>query len=316
MTPPLVSVLIPCHNAERWIGETISSVLEQTHSNLEVIVVDDGSTDGSLERLRAFTDPRIRVIGQPNGGAAKARNTALEASRGSLVQWLDADDLLDPQKIACQVVQLLGHPCHVACAAWARFTQTPREADCTIEEVPYRSEPLTWLLRALDSGGGMLFPARWLIPRPIVETAGPWDESLTLNDDGEYFTRIVLASQGVLTCEQAKCYYRSGIEGSLSSSRSPAAWSSYYHSIELITARLLRTGPTESTKMACSKLWQHFAQAVFPYDADLCDEAMGHASQLHPVELAAEGGRAFLAISSVFGWRLAMRLRQIKDRFR
>jgi glycosyltransferase involved in cell wall biosynthesis len=97
-----VSILIPCYNAERYVGEAIESALGQTYPNVEVIVIDDGSTDGSLEVIRSFGE-RIRWETGPNRGGSAARNRGIELARGELVQFLDADDLLHPAKLERQV---------------------------------------------------------------------------------------------------------------------------------------------------------------------------------------------------------------------
>ena len=99
---PLVSVLIPSWNKDRWVSAAIASALAQTHPRVEVIVVDDGSTDGSRAVLDAWAD-RIRVAHQAHSGANVARNHALRLARGEFVQYLDADDWLHPDKIATQV---------------------------------------------------------------------------------------------------------------------------------------------------------------------------------------------------------------------
>ncbi len=106
---PLVTVIIPVYNGAEFIGETIDSALMQTYRNLEVIVVDDGSTDRTPEILRQYArkDQRVRVIMQANGGVSKARNTALAAARGEFIAPLDADDLWLPAKIARQVKRML-----------------------------------------------------------------------------------------------------------------------------------------------------------------------------------------------------------------
>lgn len=95
---PAISVVIPCYNTERYVGEAIESALDQTYSSVEVIVIDDGSTDGSLEVIRSF-GARIRWETGPNRGACAARNRGLALARGELIQFLDADDLLHPEKL-------------------------------------------------------------------------------------------------------------------------------------------------------------------------------------------------------------------------
>jgi len=95
---PLVSTIIPCYNSSRYVAEAIQSALDQTYEHKEVVVIDDGSTDGSLDVIRSFGD-RIRWESGPNRGACAARNRGLELARGKLIQFLDADDLLHPEKL-------------------------------------------------------------------------------------------------------------------------------------------------------------------------------------------------------------------------
>ncbi len=93
---PLVSILIPCYNAEAWLAQTLESALAQTWSPTEIIVVDDGSKDRSLEIAKAFEPRGVKVISQHNQGASAARNRAFQESQGDFIQYLDADDLLAP----------------------------------------------------------------------------------------------------------------------------------------------------------------------------------------------------------------------------
>jgi glycosyltransferase involved in cell wall biosynthesis len=105
---PLVSVIMPVFNGEKYLSEAIESVLTQLYSPLELIVVDDGSTDGSASIVRSHED--VRYIYEPNKGVAVARNTGLTAARGEFIAFLDADDIWPPQKLQIQVEYLLDHP--------------------------------------------------------------------------------------------------------------------------------------------------------------------------------------------------------------
>src|SRR5437899_12664005 len=100
---PLVSILIPAFNAQEWIADTLKSAIGQTWERKEVIVVDDGSTDQTLAIARQFASERVSIVTQNNQGAAAARNRAFSVSQGDYIQWLDADDLLAPDKIARQM---------------------------------------------------------------------------------------------------------------------------------------------------------------------------------------------------------------------
>jgi glycosyltransferase involved in cell wall biosynthesis len=102
MSAPLVSIIIPCFNTARYVGEAIESALRQTYSHREVIVIDDGSTDRSLEVIRSFGDA-IRWETGPNRGGSAARNRGITLARGEAIQFLDADDFLHPQKLEEQI---------------------------------------------------------------------------------------------------------------------------------------------------------------------------------------------------------------------
>ncbi|MBV9996064.1 MAG: glycosyltransferase [Caulobacteraceae bacterium] len=120
--PPRVSVLMPAHNAARWLGEAIESVLGQTLADLELLVVDDGSTDGSAEILRAFQqrDPRLKVLVQPRRGLCDALNHGLAAARAPLLARLDADDLAHPERLERQAAFLAAQPQTGLVGAWAQ----------------------------------------------------------------------------------------------------------------------------------------------------------------------------------------------------
>jgi glycosyltransferase involved in cell wall biosynthesis len=102
MTPEMVSIIIPCYNAAQYVSEAIESALAQTYSNCEVIVVDDGSTDGSLDAIQRFGD-KIQIKTGPNQGASAARNTGVELARGQWIQFLDADDRLVPNCVELKI---------------------------------------------------------------------------------------------------------------------------------------------------------------------------------------------------------------------
>ena len=160
----------------------------------------------------------------------------------------------------------------------------------------------------------MLFPALWLIPRAIADAAGPWDETLSLGDDGEYFTRILLSAERVLFCEGARCYYRSGLPGSLSGKKSAKALASGFRVLELCEAHLRAREDSERVRQGFALSWQHFAHATYPYDADLAESALARARELHCVTIRPGGGPAFHAVSRLFGWRLARRLQVASGR--
>jgi glycosyltransferase involved in cell wall biosynthesis len=314
MAHPKVSVLIPCFNAERYIGETIESVLRQTWPAIEVIVVDDGSTDSSAAEIERFKSAGVQLIRQENKGAGAARNRAYVASSGNFVQFLDADDLLDFKKIECQMARIVDRPRCVASAQWGRFYSSTNETRFDPEPVWCDLDPLDWLTLSRADGLGMLFPALWLAPRSIADAAGQWDERLSLGDDGEYFTRILLAAERVLFCSGARCHYRSSVPSSLSGRKSPGAWSSQFRVIELCEAYVRAREDSERTRRGFALSWQHLAHASYPYDPDLAERSLARARTLGPVVIRPGGGPAFAIVSRVLGWRVARRFQVASGR--
>jgi glycosyltransferase involved in cell wall biosynthesis len=106
----VISVIIPAYNVAQFLREAVDSALAQTRRDIEAIVVDDGSTDGSADMLRDLDDPRLRVIRQDNAGSAAARNAGLRLASGNLVAFLDADDRWAPQNLERQAAFLESHP--------------------------------------------------------------------------------------------------------------------------------------------------------------------------------------------------------------
>jgi glycosyltransferase involved in cell wall biosynthesis len=304
-------VLIPCYNAERWIGETLGSVHRQTWKNVQIVVVNDGSTDRSESVLRAMARANTSVVTQENRGPSAAMNAAFARAEGEFIQYLDADDILGPDKIELQIRRLAEAKDCVATAEWARFHNRIEDAEFHPDENWRDMDSIDWLVSAWRDGGGMLFPAQWLIPRAIVERVGPWREDLRLNNDGEYFSRIVLASRRVLFCAGARAYYRSGLPGSVSGTKSHAGWVSQQKVLEACESYLLERENTERTQRAVSLLWQRFAHVCYPYDRSIALDAEQRAHRLHSVRVSPGGGPALRFLMRLIGWKTA-RVLQLK----
>jgi glycosyltransferase involved in cell wall biosynthesis len=217
MSAPLVSILIPAFNAQEWIGHTLRSAIEQTWESKEVIVIDDGSTDQTLEIARRFESESVRIVTQENQGAAAARNKAFALSQGEYIQWLDADDLLARDKIAKQMQVLDQYISRrtLLCSAWGRFKYRYYKARFVPTALWCDLSPTEWLLRKMGQNLYMQ-TATWLVSRELTEAAGPWDTRLLGDDDNEYFCRVLLASDAVRFVPDARVYYRSFGYGSLS----------------------------------------------------------------------------------------------------
>jgi glycosyltransferase involved in cell wall biosynthesis len=315
MKLPLVSILIPCYNAERFLAETLKSALAQTWENIEVIVVDDGSSDNSLAVAKSFESPVVKVISQENQGQSASENRALAEAQGDFITYLDADDLLSPDKTELQV-RVLGDATSefVASGEWGRFFITPADAVFNPQPLWTDHTPVDWLVLAFENNL-MMHGASWLISRRIIEQAGPWNEKLSLINDFDYFSRVLLASKGIKFCSGARSFYRSGIENSLSASKSRSAWESAFLSLTIGTGNLLATEDTPRTRYACATVFQRFIYEVYPDVRDLQKIAATKVQVFGGSNLLPSGGERFRQLSRLIGWKLAKRFqRRISSR--
>ncbi len=181
--PPTVSVIIPCHNTERFLREAIVSTLAQTYPAAEIIVVDDGSTDGSAAIAAEY--PEVRLIRQANRGVSAARNRALADCRGEYVVFLDADDRLLPHALRLGVDCLAGHR---ECAFVHGFN---RPIDARGVPRPMAREPRTEsTFRTILSGHGLVPPASAMFRTEAVRAVGGFDESIRLAEDHDLYLRM------------------------------------------------------------------------------------------------------------------------------
>lgn len=306
----LVSILIPAYNAEPWLAESVGSALAQTWPNKEIIVVDDGSTDDTLAVARGFEGPHVRVLTQPNRGAAAARNAALGAARGDYIQWLDADDVLHAQKIANQmrVVATLPPTQALATSSWGRFFSDANRARVKADRLWETLSPVEWISRKFIDNTFM-FPASWLAGRHLVDRAGPWDERLSLDDDGEYFCRLVAASSAVHFVPDAWCYYRIGNSSSLSWRKSDRALESAQLSMKLCVDQLLTLEDSPRTRSASCQFLQAAHEQLYPERADLIDECRALAARLGGSIHPPRERMHFLLFRLLLGWRAAKAVR-------
>lgn len=193
--PPLVTVGIPFQNEERYLGAAVRSVLAQTWQNLEVLLVDDGSTDGSLAIARSFRDARVRVVSDGRRRYLPARlNEIVARARGELVARMDADDVAHPDRIRREVEALddAGSEC-VAAGTWAGIVDEHDEPLAVIEA----SLPVSSAV-ALERG---VFPHATLVARRDWLRANPYDEALSRAEDRDLWCRTVATSRFVIVPE-------------------------------------------------------------------------------------------------------------------
>lgn len=310
---PRVSIIIPCYNAERWLAETLESALAQTWPDKEIILVDDGSTDGSLALAKTFGSRGVNVVAQANAGAAAARNTGLRLATGDYLQFLDADDLMAPDKIERQVrrLQAEGADCLATCA-WGRFTTDPA---ATVPD-PHRElwcdlAPADWLVLAAEHNL-MMATATWLLPRSLAAQIGPWDTTHSSNplDDMDYFDRARVAARMILFCPETRTHYRSALAGSLSQVRHAVAWAAISTTLHRSADLLLTLENSARTRHAAATMLQRFIYEIYPAGPELAAAAAARVRQLGGSDLRPEFGPARRRIATVLGWKLTKRLHQ------
>jgi glycosyltransferase involved in cell wall biosynthesis len=304
---PLVSILIPAFDSERWIAQTLESALAQTWARTEVIVVDDGSTDQTLAIAKRFASRRVKVVRQGNQGASGARNTAFSFAQGDYIQWLDADDLLAPDKVQKQVEAL--DRCHskrsLLSGAWGYFSYRPHVAQFTPTALWCDLTPTDWLVRKLGQGLHMQTD-NWLVSRELSTLAGSWDTRLKRDNDGEYFCRIILASDGVRFVPQARSYYRKVGHRSVNyigSSREKLE--SLLLSLQLHVRYLRSLEDSERTRAACLHYLRIWLPAFYQFQPDLVRQLEQLASELGGCVGVPSLPWKYAWVAKLFGWRLA-----------
>ena len=185
---PLVSVIIPCYNAANWVEQSIQSALNQTYQPIEVIVIDNGSTDGSVEVIKSFGDTITSEAG-PNLGADHARNRGLELARGEYLQFLDAEDYLLPEKIARQMRVLQASDTNVVYEDWRRMEEG-QDGSCRYSAGIAGGHPD--ILEALLTNWVPQIPTV-LYSRQTFERNIRWNERLTWAQDWELHIRLAMA---------------------------------------------------------------------------------------------------------------------------
>ncbi|MFZ0962485.1 MAG: glycosyltransferase [Terriglobia bacterium] len=271
---PLVSILVPAYNAQDYLEDTLRSAVGQTWPRKEIIIVDDGSTDQTPVIARQFESRTVRLVTQKNAGAAAARNKAFSLSQGDYIQWLDADDLLAPDKISKQMEQLdkCPSPRMVLSSAWAKFMYRYKRAAFVPTRLWADLSPAEWMIRQMEDNVYMQ-TATWLVSRELTEAAGPWDTRLLGDDDGEYFSRVLKASAGTHFVPESKVYYRSA-GGSLSyigfsDRRRVAQWVSMKLHIQYVRS----LDDSQRARAACVTYLQNWMGFFFPERMDIFNEA-------------------------------------------
>lgn len=258
---PLVSVILPAYNAQATLAQAVHSVLSQDYVNLELLVVDDGSTDNTVQHP-VLRDPRIRVLQQKNSGPAAARNLGIAQARGALIAFIDADDVWMPGKLSTQVNYLQSHPStFIVFGGFQRWLAEPDGGITVPKSNSFPSAPRSLKPHSsVDPSPTLLAqPSGWIytdllldsvvhiitavVRKPVFDTVGMFDESLATGEDYDFWLR---ASRQFKIDQLAKCvaYYRIH-QGSIT--KMPRAENNEYRVVNKALCTWGATGPDGQT---------------------------------------------------------------------
>lgn len=239
-----VSVIIPTLNRGHTLGKTLASVQRQTHQNWECLIIDDGSTDDTENTIQRFlNDERFKFIKRKNSqirGAASCRNIGLELATGDFIQFLDSDDILEKHKFQRQLA-ISSSNSPILTSKWGKIVfKNGGEQISLYENLPtYRNFNNPQELFKTYAHRFCYLPIHsFLIPKKLIGSSR-WNEQLTVNDDGDFMSRIVLKSDKILFCEDTFVLYRRGAGNRLSKSlETPKAYEKFILSWKIMENNL------------------------------------------------------------------------------
>lgn len=306
---PLVSILIPAYNAEETIAYAIQSALAQTWPRREIIVINDGSTDRTGEIVQRFASQEVLVISSENRGSSAAINLGYRHAQGDFIQELDSDDLLAPDKIERQLTALGpdGSRRILLSSPWASFYYRTRNAKFMRNSLCEDLSPTEWLLRKMAQNVYMQ-NATWLVSRELAEAAGPWDERLHYDNDGEYFARVLLKSEGTRFVPDTGIYYRATTANSVSYiGNSDRKKDALFLSMKLHIQYLLSLEDSPRSRKACLIYLQNWYPNFYPERQVIVEELQKIAADLEGHLEEPSLRWKFAWMRPVFGWKLAKR---------
>jgi len=309
---PLVSVVVPCYNCERYLEETIQSVKAQTYPEVELVLVDDGSTDGTRAIIERHAEEAICHFG-PNRGASAARTTGTELASGAYIQYLDADDRLRPDALEQRIDALEAESADVAYSKYQRLRPTGYGfvtgdvVEKTLEDV--HPDPETATFRQF-----WLPPVALTYSRRIVEKIGGWNEDLPVIQDARFLQDAAFHGGTFVKVDSVLGEYRDHEAGSLSTTDQCA-----FHRDIWVNARQIeerwreRQGYlTAAQKTALAAVYDHCGRALFGLDRAIYTQAVQRIEELDAGALS-DRLEMYRSAEKILGHPLASRAEQIRQ---
>jgi glycosyltransferase involved in cell wall biosynthesis len=313
----LVSVIIPAYNAENYIYDCISSVIHQSYRDLEIIVVNDGSTDRTQEILDSINDPRLIIIHQKNNGCSASKNRALKISNGNYIQYLDADDYLSSDKIEKQVSLLELNVNNIAVCKTIIISDNKNinglEIDTELIQKGGSGKEFLLRLWGFYGNTGMVQPNAYLISRSLANKIGDWNEDISPSpdEDGEYFARVLLSSEKVLFSEGINFYRKMEKGNSLSQNFSIQRAKNLLKTVELKFDHLFEIDKSKKNR----KLYQiHISMVVYQFGVqypEIPKIALEILKKKEIFKLKVKKPYFFKIISGLVGFDIALKMKRL-----
>ncbi|MBD1809591.1 glycosyltransferase [Microcoleus sp. FACHB-SPT15] len=276
---PTVSIITPAYNAERTILETIESVQKQTYSDFELIIIDDGSKDRTVELVQSIKDERLKVFSYENGGVCVARNRGLPHATGEFIAFIDADDLWTPDKLELQLAALREHPEAGVAYSWTYFMYEQEGSVVPGKPVSFEGNVYPKLLVENFLAHG----SNPLIRRKAIESVGEFDSTFPHCADWDFYRRLALCWPFVVV-RKHQIYYR----------QSSSSMTSKVEGIErqmlAMFEKAFQTAPSEYQYLknqSLAWLYEYCTQQYLQYSTDLhginqAGQKLWKAIRLHP----------------------------------
>ena len=318
MLNPLVSILIPLYNAEKYLEECLDSITAQTYKNLEVIIVNDGSSDNSLTIAERYEKKYnyIKVYSQENNGAASARNKAFLYSSGEYIQYLDADDILHPDKILTQIYALREcnfNPNIVSIGKWTRFFyDLDNIVFSSLKIYKNYNNTLDFLIDSWSNGHYSIIHS-WLISRRIHEQVGVWDSRLSTLDDSVFFAKVANISKNILYVDDSIVYWRQDNSNSLSKQLSLKAMTSHLLAVDQYKGIVKEYLDDKDIRYALAMEYSKFIFRFYPENInyiEIVEERLKNLGFNKPLPMPTE---KFRLSAKLIGFYPTVRLFKLKD---
>ncbi len=304
---PLVSICIPMYNAAAYISETLKRLNDQTYNNIEVIIVDDNSSDGSVNIVSPFLSNHIKLFHNPSKGANAARNYAFEKSSGVYVKFMDADDYCSKKLIEKQVELLQKQGTETSFVfSPLKMLFTNGDMVSPTRSIDHNYEPAIGLLIDIWNGGGFNCPLCHLMPRELVRLSGGWDEHILKNQDGEYFARVYNKADKALSLTDAYVVWRKTGTG-ISSALSPKAIESVLRTYDIIIGIILQYNDDLKHKEICENYMGLFVYTNYSHHPHLMSKV--HAIlRKHDLSFKLPDRKVLKILRGLVGWKLSVKL--------